>query len=81
MEPITELNGYILFNINATSYFNHNVDNDNDNDAAQPLWSIFLERSQLFMVIVGVIANVGTSITLIKTGQVGMISIPYPFVG
>ena len=73
MEPITELNGYILLNINATSYFNHNVDNDSDDDAVQPLWSIFLDRSQLFMVIIGVIANLGTSITLIKNGQVGMI--------
>ena len=31
---------------------------------------IFLDRSQLIMTIVGVIANVGTSITLIKNGQV-----------
>ena len=44
-------------------------------------WSIFLDRSQLFMVIIGVIANVGTSITLIKNGQVGMVSISYPIVG
>ena len=76
MESITELNGYILFNFNATSYFNDNLDNDNlDDDAVQPLWSIFLDRSQLFMVIIGVIANVGTSITLMKNGQVNMIII------
>ena len=73
MEPITELNDYILFHINTTSYFNDNLDNDNDNDAVQPLWSIFLDRSQLFMVIIGVMANMGTSITLIKNGQVGVI--------
>ena len=73
MEPITELNNYILLNMNATIYFNDNVDN-NDNDD-QPLWAIFLDRSQLFMVIIGVIANVGTSITLIKNGQVSVILI------
>ena len=81
MESITEFNDYILFNINATSYFNDNVDNNDDVNADQPLWSIFLDRSQLFMVIIGVIANVGTSITLIKNGQVGMVSISYPIVG
>ena len=32
---------------------------------------IFLDRSQLVMTIVGVIANIGTSVTLIKNGQVG----------
>ena len=31
---------------------------------------IFLDRSQQVMTIVGLIANVGTSITLIKNGQV-----------
>ena len=81
MESITEFNDYILSNINATSYFNDNVDNNDDVNADQPLWSIFLDRSQLFMVIIGVIANVGTSITLIKNGQVGMVSISYPIVG
>ena len=77
MEFITELNGYILININSSAYFDDNVDNDSDDDddAVQPLWSIFLDRSQLFMVVIGVIANVGTSITLIKNGQVGMIFI------
>ena len=73
MEPITELNNYILLNINATVYFNDDVDN-NDNDD-QPLWSIFLDRSQLVMVIIGVIANCGTSITLTKNGQVSIIFI------
>ena len=32
---------------------------------------ILLDRSQLVMTIIGVIANIGTSITLIKNGQVG----------
>ena len=87
MESITELNGDNLINNNSnsyfddnidnsTSYFDDNIDNDSDDDdAVQPLWSILLDRSQLFMVVIGVIANVGTSITLIKNGQVGMIFI------
>ena len=33
---------------------------------------IFLDRSQQVMTIVGVIANIGTSITLIENGQVGV---------
>ena len=33
---------------------------------------IFLDRSQQVMTIVGVIANIGTSITLIKNGQVSV---------
>ena len=41
---------------------------------------IFLDRSQLIMTIVGVIANIGTSITLIKNGQVSVI-ITVQFVG
>ena len=36
------------------------------------VWVIFLQQSQLIMTIVGIIANVGTSTTLIKNGQVSM---------
>ena len=36
------------------------------------VWVIFLQQSQLIMTIVGLIANTGTSITLIKNGQVSM---------
>ena len=39
------------------------------------VWIIFLQQSQLIMTIVGIIANIGTSITLIKNGQVGMNSV------
>ena len=39
------------------------------------VWVIFLQQSQLIMTIVGIIANIGTSITLIKNGQVGMNSV------
>ena len=33
---------------------------------------IFLDRSQLIMTIIGVTANIGTSFTLIKNGQVNI---------
>ena len=36
------------------------------------VWVIFLQQSQLIITIVGLIANIGTSITLIKNGQVSM---------
>ena len=36
------------------------------------VWVIFLQQSQLIMTIVGLIANIGTSVTLIKNGQVSM---------
>ena len=39
------------------------------------VWVIFLERSQLVMTIIGLIANLGTSVTLIKNGQVSMNSV------
>ena len=37
---------------------------------ADPFWVIFMDRSQLVMTIVGFLANIATSITLIKNGQV-----------
>ena len=36
------------------------------------VWVTFFQQSQLIMTIIGLIANVGTSITLIKNGQVSM---------
>ena len=49
-----------------------------DNMTSSPTdtsWLIFLvDRSQQVMTIVGVIANIGTSITLIKNGQVSVTS-------
>ena len=52
---------------------------DNNNislisDDEDPVWLIVLQRSQLIMTMLGVIANLGTSITLIKNGQVSKIS-------
>lgn len=36
-----------------------------------PLWIVLMDRSQLVMTIIGLIANIATSLTLIKNGQVG----------
>ena len=43
-----------------------------DESSADPAWLVVLEKSQLIMTIIGVIANVGTLITLIKNGQVSL---------
>ena len=69
-------NNYNLDNLiieNVTQY------NDNDNlmhnltsSRSYDVLIIFLDRSQLVMTIVGMIANIGTSITLIKNGQVSV---------
>ena len=36
-----------------------------------PLWIVLMDRSQLIMTIIGLIANIASSLTLIKNGQVG----------
>ena len=49
--------------------------NSNTDDADSPLWMILMDQSQLFMTIIGLIANMATSLTLIKNGQVGRLNI------
>ena len=56
---------------NENLHFSNSVISDDED----PIWLIILDRSQLIMTIVGLIANVGTSTTLIKNGQVGMATI------
>ena len=58
-----------MINIENVTYYDNMTSTTNDTS----LLIILLDRSQLIMTIVGVIANIGTSITLIKNGQVGMI--------
>ena len=41
-------------------------------DNEDSIWVIFLQKSQLVMTIVGLVANIGTSTTLITNGQVGV---------
>ena len=52
-----------------------NVTNNYDNmtsSISDISWlMVLLDRSQQVMTIVGLIANIGTSVTLIKNGQVG----------
>ena len=50
--------------------FSNSLIPDNENS----IWIIVLQKNQLVMTIVGLIANVGTSTTLIKNGQVGIIN-------
>ena len=56
--------------VNVTDIFNNNrskiIKNSKD-----PLWMILMDQSQLVMTVIGLIGNIATSITLIKTGQVG----------
>ena len=65
MKHNTTLNLSILIIENLTRY-KDNITSSTNNE----ILLIFLDNSQLVMTIVGVIANIGTSITLIKNGQV-----------
>ena len=56
-------------NVNFTELVDYN-DEYGDNDEDSPLWMVLMDQSQLVMTIVGFIANMATSITLIKNGQV-----------
>ena len=56
-------------NVNFTELLDYN-DEYGDNDEDSPLWMVLMDQSQLVMTIVGFIANMATSITLIKNGQV-----------
>ena len=59
----------MLFTENLTqNRFNDNLTSSRSNDVIL----VLLDRSQLIMTIIGVIANIGTSITLIKNGQVSV---------
>ena len=51
--------------------FSNSLLSDNEDS----IWVIFLQKSQLVMTIVGLVANIGTSTTLITNGQVGMKSV------
>ena len=55
--------------------FSNSLILDNDNS----IWVIFMQKSQLVMTIVGLIANIGTCTTLIKNGQVSMTIIGVKF--
>ena len=56
---------------NTNLSFYNSLTSDNEDS----IWIIFLQESQLVVTIVGFVANIGTSTTLIKNGQVCVISI------
>ena len=53
---------------------NYDVGNTSGSGGAEtpdsPLWIVLMDRSQLVMTTIGLIANIATSLTLIKNGQV-----------
>ena len=54
--------------------YNHNLnENGNERDVQKendPFWMVLMDRSQLVMTTIGLLANIATSITLIKNAQV-----------
>ena len=59
-----------IVNINDT-----NTTSINNTDDGDPFWMILMDRSQLVMTLIGVIANIGTFVTLIKNKQVSFVLI------
>ena len=56
-----------LFTVNVNDTFTTNAVSTKDDDS---FWILFLDRSQLVMTLIGVIANSVTTITLTKNRQV-----------
>ena len=75
MESIThDNNNYYDYNLSISFWENFTYNyNDMTSSPIDTSWiMILVDRSQQIMSILGVIANIGTSITLIKNGQVSM---------
>ena len=61
------------YGVNYTELYNNDKD-DNDHihvDSSLEILLLLMDRSQLVMTILGLIANMATALTLIKNGQVG----------
>ena len=54
-------------------FYNNHTDTDAYDEIDSPLWMMLMDRSQLIMTIVGFVANMATSITLLKNGQVKLL--------
>ena len=65
------------FSITITENVTNNYDNMTSSISDVSWLMVLLDRSQQVMTIVGLIANIGTSITLIKNGQVGGTNLLY----
>lgn len=61
----TAVNNLFTMNINDTF-----VAKNDDIKEDDPLWMVLMDRSQLIMTVLGLIANIVTCITLIKNKQV-----------
>ena len=66
------MNDYNIYNFSILTIENSTLYYDNmTSSISDTSWlMVLLDRSQQVMTIVGVMANIGTSITLIKNGQV-----------
>ena len=65
------VNANMIINILLLENLTHNDHHNITSPVSNEFLLIFLDRRQQVMTIIGVIANIGTSITLIKNGQVG----------
>ena len=80
-QPEGESTNIRMKNHNSYNFSIINVENVTNNYAnmtssiSEVSWlMVLLDRSQQVMTIVGLIANIGTSVTLIKNGEVSMTS-------
>ena len=63
-----------LFNTNLfTTHLNGTYPENVHTKKNDPLWILFMDKSQLVMTIIGVIANIVTFVTLTVNGQVSLI--------
>ena len=64
--------GSAINNISTDNVFNDNVySNDTINDSDEiNVFLMLLDNSKIVVITIGIITNIGTSITLIKNGQV-----------
>ena len=66
----------MIFTVTSDTLTTDNIDLPSStsliSDNEDSLLVIILDRSQLIMTTIGLVANIGTSTTLIKNGQVGV---------
>ena len=70
---ISNVNSEINGNVDLSSAFKINDTSYDPIKQDDPLWMILMDRSQLIMTIIGLLANVGTSVTLMKNKQVRVV--------
>ena len=67
------INSKLTKNTTSTQiFYNYDEYNEDDNDNEnKPMWMDLMDQSQLIMTVIGLIANMATTLVLIKNGQVG----------